>query len=114
MGKITLFKILNSMVVKPIEITPEWILSELPQSLYADGNGIVSIDTDNPSVASWIKLALNTLCIPFEENEYGDAINVFIDIEFNINDIKENCPTLYNRMKELDANNLTNKHLLNN
>jgi hypothetical protein len=37
MGKITLYKFLNSMVIKPIEITPEWVLSELPQSLYADG-----------------------------------------------------------------------------
>ena len=25
------------MVIKPIEINPEWVLSELPQSLYADG-----------------------------------------------------------------------------
>lgn len=93
------------MVIKPIEITPEWVLSELPQSLYADGNGTVSLDTDNSSDASWIKLALNTLCIPFEEKEYGDGEMIFIDIEFNINDIKENCPALYKSMKELDTKN---------
>jgi hypothetical protein len=95
----------NSMVIKPIEINPEWVLSELPQSLYADGNGNVSLYTENASDASWIKLALNTLCIPFEENEYGDDDVIFIDIEFNINDIKENCPTLYKSMKELDTKN---------
>lgn len=92
-------------MVKFIELTPEWILSELSQSLYADGKGTACIDTDSASDASWIKLALNTLLIPFEEKEYGDNDMTFIDFEFNINDIKDNCPNLYEKMKDMDTKN---------
>lgn len=102
--KITLFKLLQYMV-KHIELNPEWILTELPQSLYADGNGIVSIDTDSSTDASWIKLALKTLCIPFEENEYGDGDMTFIDIEFHINYLQQDCPALYKSMKDMDTKN---------
>ena len=103
-GKITLFKTLKYMV-KHIELNPEWVLTELPISLYADGCGAVSLDTDSATDASWIRLALNTLYIPYEEKEYGDGEMTFIDIEFHIDDLKQDCPTLYKRMKEMDANN---------
>jgi hypothetical protein len=102
--KIILFKFLKYMV-KHIELNPEWILSELPQSHYADGNGIISLDTDSPTDASWIKLALNTLLIPYEENEYGEGDTTFIDIEFHIEDLRTDCPALYKRMKEMDTKN---------
>jgi hypothetical protein len=92
-------------MVRFIELTPEWVLSELPLSLYAVGNGVVSVDTDSVSDASWIKLALNTLLIPYEENEYGDGKITFIDIEFNLEDLRTECPTLYKRMKEMDTKN---------
>lgn len=98
-------------MVKPIELNPEWVLSELPKSHYADGSGNVSIDTDSASDASWIKLALNTLLIPYEEKEYGDDDMTFIDFEFNINDIKDNCPNLYKKMKDMDAKNKIYKDL---
>ncbi len=91
-------------MVKFIEITPEWALTAIPQSHYAcDGN--ISIDTDNVTDVKWIKLALNTLCIPYEEKSYGDDNNVFFDIEFRIEDIKNDCPALYKSMKEMDAKN---------
>jgi hypothetical protein len=61
-------------MVKPIELNPEWVLSELPLSHYANCSGVVSIDTDSATDASWIKLALKTLCIPYEENDYGDVL----------------------------------------
>ena len=98
-------------MVKPIELTPEWVLNELPISHYADGNGVGSIDTDSASDACWIKLALNTLLIPYEEQEYGDFDMTFIDFEFNINDIKDNCPNLYIKMKDMDAKNKIYKDL---
>lgn len=103
-GKITLFKNLKHMV-KHIELNPEWVLSELPQLLYVDGNGAVSLDTDITTDAKWIKLALSTLCIPYKENEYGDGEMSFIDIEFRIDDLKQDCPNLYKRMKDMDAKN---------
>jgi hypothetical protein len=93
-----------------IEITPEWVLSELPISLYADGCGNISIDTDRATDASWIKLALKTLLIPYEENEYGDGNMTFIDIEFHIEDLRTECPTLYKKMKEMDTNNKLHKN----
>lgn len=102
--KIILFKFLKYMV-KHIELNPEWILSELPQSHYADGNGVVSLDTDSTTDASWIKLALNTLCIPYEENKYGEGTTTFIDIEFHMEDLRTDCPTLYKKMKEMDTKN---------
>ena len=92
-------------MVKHIELNPEWVLSELPVSLYADGNGVVSVDTDSTSEASWIKLALNTLLIPYEEKEHGEGTTIFIDIEFQIEDLRTDCPTLYKKMKEMDAKN---------
>lgn len=97
-------------MVKHIELNPEWVLNELPQSLYADGCGNISVDTDSLNDASWIKLALNTLRIPFEENEYGDGNMNFIDIEFRIEDLQQDCPILYNRMKAMDAKNKIYKH----
>jgi hypothetical protein len=99
------------MVIKPIEITPEWVLSELPQSHYADGNGNVSVDSDTISNAKWIELALNSLHIPYTQNEYGDAINLFIDFEFKLEDIHTGCPELYKKMKELDVKNKIYKNM---
>ena len=92
-------------MVKPIELNPEWVLSELTDSLYADGWGNISVGSSTPNDAKWIKLALNTLSIPYEEQEFGEGEMTFIDIEFRIEDLRENCPTLYKEMKALDVKN---------
>ena len=97
-------------MVKPIELNPEWVLSKLPMSLYANGNGVVSVDTDSATEAKWIKLALNTLLIPYEEKEYGEGTTIFIDIEFHIEDLRTDCPNLYKKMKEMDEKNKIYKH----
>jgi hypothetical protein len=97
-------------MVKLMELTPEWVLTELPLALYADGNGNMSVDTYTYT-AMWIKLALNTLHIDFRETEYGEGEMTFIDIEFRIDDIKINCPALHKRMKEMDVKNNLNKSL---
>lgn len=99
------------MVNKPIEITPEWVLNELPISHYADGSGNVSVDTDTKANAKWIESALNHLCIPYTQNEYGDVLNIFFDFEFKLDDLRKDCPNLYIRMKELDAKNNIYKSL---
>jgi hypothetical protein len=104
LAKNKIIKYLNKMV-KPLELTPEWVLTELPQSLYADGCGNISVNTSAPNDAKWIRLALNTLHINFQEHEFGDGENTFIDIEFQISDIKEDCPTLYKKMKAVDTKN---------
>ena len=98
-------------MVKPIELNPEWVLSELTDSLYADGCGNISVGSSTPNDAKWIKLALNTLNIPFKEIEFGEGDVTFTDIEFRIEDIKVECPNLYNRMREMDAKNKIYKDL---
>jgi hypothetical protein len=98
-------------MVKLIELTPEWVLSELSDSLYADGCGNISVGTSTHNDATWIKLALNTLNISYQENEFGEGDMAFTDIEFRIEDIKVNCPNLYYRMREMDAKNKIYKGL---
>jgi hypothetical protein len=98
-------------MVKPIEFNPEWVITELSDSLYADGSGKMSVDTYTPTEAKWIKLALNTLHIDFRETEYGEGDMTFVDIEFRIDDLKINCPALYKKMMEMDAKNNLNKNL---
>ena len=99
------------MVNKPIEVTPEWVLNELPQSYYSDGNGNVSVDSDIKTNAKWIELALNRLHIPYTQNEYGDAINLFFDFEFKLEDIRNECPTLYKKIKDMDVKNKIYKNM---
>lgn len=92
-------------MVKPIELDPEWVLTELSDALYADGCGNMSVDTYSLTEAKWIKLALNTLHIDFQETVYGESDMTFVDIEFCIDDLKINCPALYKEMMEMDAKN---------
>lgn len=94
---------------KLIELTPEWILENLPHTKYADGSGLMSVYTNNPDNANWISLALNTLKIPFEESEYGDWDDMTMCYEFKIEDVKDDCPSLYINMKNLDRDNLQSK-----
>lgn len=100
--------------MKSIEITPEWVLNKLPISHYADGNGNISIETDSATDAKWIMLALNTLCIPYEENAYAEVGTIIYGFDFKITDIKQECPSLYESMKEMDNNNKAYKNLSKN
>jgi len=90
---------------KLIEITPEWVIQNLSDAMYADGGGIMSVFAKCADDA-WISLALSTLKIPFEECEYGDLDDLTICYEFKIEDIKYDCPSLYDFMKNLDKHNL--------
>jgi len=96
---------------KFIELTSEWILNEIPISHYADGDGNVSLDTDSITNAKLIELALKSSCIPYTQNEYCDAINIFFDFEFKLEDIRSECPNLYKKMRELDAKNNIYKNI---
>jgi hypothetical protein len=81
--------------MKKIEITPEWILTELPHMHVADGNGKMSFYTDSVTDVRWITLALDTLGIEFEDYDEGDDQVIFFWFEVLIEDFKENCPELY-------------------
>lgn len=81
--------------MKTIEITPEWVLNELPHMHVADGNGKMSFYTDNVTDVRWITLALNTLDIQFQDYDEGDKDVIFFWFEVVIEDFKEHCPELY-------------------
>jgi hypothetical protein len=100
---------------KIIELTPEWVLEKLPHSHYSDGKGNSSVYTGNATDANWIELALNSLNIAYEVNDYVDGNNeILFGFDFRIGDIKSECPSLYKRMKELDSNNFSYKQIVKN
>lgn len=90
---------------KLIELTPQWVIQNLSDAMYADGKGVMSVFAKCADNA-WISLALNTLKIPFEECEYEDGDDLTICYEFKIEDIKADCPSLHEFMKNLDKHNL--------
>jgi hypothetical protein len=101
--KIILFQ--KNNMTKLIELTPEWVLTELPISHCADGTGKMIIETQIETDAKWITLALDTICIDYEYFDEGRGKIFFYHFEFRLEDIKENCPALYKNMKELDDKN---------
>jgi len=90
--------------MKKIEINPEWILEEFPITHYADGNGKVIIETDEIIDARWIDLALAVLHIPYSCSEYYDEEqNTFSWLyTLSLNDLKDDCPTFFKKMNDLD------------
>lgn len=98
---------------KLIEMTPEWVLDKLPHSHYADGDGILSVYTDDITDANLIELALSTLKISFEQSDYFDDDNdITFGFEFKIDDIQIDCPNLSKSIKELDKRNRNYKNSL--
>jgi len=90
---------------EPVELTPERVLTELPQMIIPFGEGEVSLITDCVADADRIKSALGILCIHFNLNEYSNDLQYIIDFELYIDDLKINCPALYKEMKAMDAKN---------
>ena len=103
--------------MKNLKLTPEWVFENLPHTRYADGEGKISLYTDDATDANFIELALNTLDIFYETYDYLDDDNAIVfGFDFSIKDIKEECPSFYHNMKELDNNNnnMFHKKSLNN
>ena len=88
--------------MKTIEITPEWVLNELPHMHVADGNGNMSFYTDSVTDVRWITLALNTLGIEFQEYDEGDKDFIFFWFEVVIEDFKKHCPELFEKWMKLN------------
>lgn len=97
--------------MKEIKLTPEWVLEKLSDSVYVDGDGKVTLTIDmmiSFSNCYWITLALDTLEIKYEEDEYeieGDNDSFMIDYSFDLEDIKEECPNLYKDWSEMKRHN---------
>lgn len=98
-----------------IELTPEWVLERVPHSHYADGDGNISVYTNDAVHASFIELALETLQLSFQTSDFFDDENdITIEFNFRIEDIKGYCPTYYRQMMKLNNNNRIHKTSLKN
>jgi hypothetical protein len=88
-----------------IKLSPEWILDKLPQSTYGDGQGGFEIWVYENSY-HWIELALKTSGIPYTEDDFVDEFDKTI-VRFNLKleDLREECPSLFFELNELDKNN---------
>jgi len=96
--------------MRKIEITPEWVLEKLTITMHADGKGNVTISSDSVTDSHWIDLALATLKVKYETVTVGydpDPKKQYIEVqwEFRIDDIKDDCPTLYSKWKLIDDAN---------
>ena len=90
---------------KLIELSPDWVLKNLSQGVYKDDGGIMSVFASVCN-ASWISLALETLKIPFEESEEGEGDELTIYYQFKIKHIKDDCPSLYYFVKNLNKHQI--------
>ena len=89
--------------MKRIVLTPEWVLDKLSHTRYADGKGNISVYTGNATDANWIELALNSLNIGYEAYDYLNENSLIVfGFDFRVEEIRNDCPTLYNSINELD------------
>ena len=101
---------------KIIELNPEWILDKLTVTHHADGRGSITITADSVSDSHWIDLALDTLGVKYETCTVGydpDPEKQYFEVqwEFKIEDIKVDCPILYNKWKISDDANAHRLHV---
>ena len=81
---------------KVIELTPEWILMNLSDNWFTDGDGLAFISLfESNSSKAWIALALDTLDIEWEMHEVSIDQEIEFDYLFEIEDIKDLCPEFY-------------------
>jgi hypothetical protein len=91
--------------MKLIKITPEWILTELPNTEIKVNND-VCIYKVAALDACWFNLALTTLDIDFKQNQItSDEMCMCAVFEFRIEDIRKACPFLYARLQSINESN---------
>lgn len=93
-----------------LKVLPEFILERCTQTFQADGKGNITICTTSVLDSHWINLALVTLKVEYTMVVVGydpDPVQQFCEIqwEFRIEDIKDNCPVLYEKWKQMDNAN---------
>jgi hypothetical protein len=92
---------------KLIEMTPEWVLENLSEMKYADGYGTMSIYLPCLKDFNLLICALKSLQISYKAFEtYLFLDDLMYLIEFQIEDIKIGCPSVYEKMQTMNKNNL--------
>ena len=93
--------------MKTLRIKTEWILDTFPLSVYANGNGTVTISTHCLSDARWIELALDSMNILYESYDVTDDETGRVEMvwEFEIQALKDDCPKLYKEWSKHDLLN---------
>ncbi len=90
---------------KLIELTPEWVLDKISDGMYANGKGVMGVLAHSSQNINWISLAIDTLQIPFKVSHHGYLNDPKIIYEFKIEDIKKDCPDIYEYMKFMNKCN---------
>ena len=93
-----------------IELTPERVLTLLSDVCFADGNGKATVRTTEMDNSKWINLALDTLKIKWELLEFEIEFDYYYDFEFQIGDIKAECPNLYRKLIDENIKLFQNTH----
>ena len=99
-----------------MEIKPDWVLKKFSQTIYADGEGIVSLETDNISDTHWIELALESLAIKHDCYDYHceECDTFYFGFEFEISQLQTKCPNFFEDLNDLDNRNHIYKFLKEN
>ncbi len=98
--------------MRKLKLTPEWVLKKLPHTHYADGDGNVSVYTNDATDANFIELALDSLHIHYEAYDYLDGNDDFVfGFDFRLEDIRDECPLIFHTLKEIDRKEMNNNVL---
>ena len=87
-----------------IELTPEWVLKNLSDHWFALGEGYAVIAVSDEFSAAWIELALDTLDIEWEVEEHFIDGVIYSQYDFDIEELKEECPEFYEELIEENKN----------
>ena len=89
-----------------IKLTPEWVFEKLTDSIFIDVNGSITLYA-NINNSHWIELALKTMEVSYKEDEhYMEDEEVSISFELKLDDIKDECPSMYKELYEMHINEL--------
>lgn len=99
--------------MKTVNLTCEWLLANFVGTYYNDENGMACIIAYSILDSKFVTLAFETMDIEYTEDEYfedlDDIDSVFYEYKFKFEDIKEDCPKLYESMaKMFESNRLRN------
>ncbi len=100
---------------KKIELTPDWVLENVPHLPILDGKGNLSLYTNDAMDANFIEAALYSLKISYKLNDSnGEDSNFHYGFELRIKDLLEDCPNYCHLLKNIySSGNIYNDSLKN-
>jgi len=100
----------NNHAKDVVELTPEWILDKVPHTMYADGDGVISLYCDANWESGLVELALDKLSVNYSQYEYvGDGDEIIIAFDFHLKEMLDCTSSLYDEMYDLNLSNINNQ-----